>query len=329
MLFRSKAGDKPVRVKVNSFGGDVNEALAISRLFEERGNVTVEFCGFNASAATWMAFGAAHIEIREDSFWLAHKSLVFLDIYGTMNADQIEDKIKELQSEKKSNDAIDLMIASKYANRSGKSIKEVFELMSEEKWISAAEALEWGFVDKVIPAKNKNVITNQLIDNIIAAGLPRPVANESPEEDEKPMTLSAFKSFFNGLMRKDNSKTEVIIMNKTFTFVNSILKEEGVKENNGTISLTVDQLKLINDALEQSSKDKEQSDRQIKDITDKIDALSPTLKDKTDISDKIGMVKDIIDKIPAENVVTSSGNNDGKTDFSDIAVDPVNSFMEA
>ena len=118
-------------------------------------------------------------------------------------------------------------------------------------------------------------------------------------------------------------------MNKTFTFVNSILKEEGVKENNGTISLTVDQLKLINDALEQSSKDKEQSDRQIKDITDKIDALSPTLKDKTDISDKIGMVKDIIDKIPAENVVTSSGNNDGKTDFSDIAVDPVNSFMEA
>ena len=141
--FIDNAGDKPVRVKVNSFGGDVNEALAISRLFEERGNITVEFCGFNASAATWMAFGAAHIEMREDAFWLAHKCLVFLDIYGTLNADQIEDKIKELQSEKKSNDAIDLMIASKYANRSGKSIKEVFELMSEEKWISAADALEW------------------------------------------------------------------------------------------------------------------------------------------------------------------------------------------
>ena len=35
-----------VRLKVNSFGGSVNEAIAISKLLEDHGNVTVEFIGF-------------------------------------------------------------------------------------------------------------------------------------------------------------------------------------------------------------------------------------------------------------------------------------------
>ena len=50
--FLDKAKGQPVRLKVSSYGGDVAEAVAMSALMAEHGNVTVEFISFNASAAT-------------------------------------------------------------------------------------------------------------------------------------------------------------------------------------------------------------------------------------------------------------------------------------
>ena len=117
--FLDKAKGQPVRLKVSSYGGDVAEAVAMSALMAEHGNVTVEFISFNASAATVLAFGAKSIEMHEDGMWLAHKCSLGVDIWGQLNADQLEDTIKELQNKKKSAEAIDLMIAQKYINRSG------------------------------------------------------------------------------------------------------------------------------------------------------------------------------------------------------------------
>ena len=107
--FLDKAKGQPVRLKVSSPGGDVAEAVAMSSLMSEHGNVTVEFISFNASAATILAFGAKSIEMHEDGMWLAHKCSLGIDIWGHLNADQIEDVIKELQNKKKSAEAIDLM----------------------------------------------------------------------------------------------------------------------------------------------------------------------------------------------------------------------------
>lgn len=47
--FLDKAKGQPVRLKVSSPGGDVAEAVAMSSLMSEHGNVTVEFISFNAS----------------------------------------------------------------------------------------------------------------------------------------------------------------------------------------------------------------------------------------------------------------------------------------
>ena len=68
MLNKSK--DKKVVCKINSPGGSVDQAIAISKLFEEHGNVTVEFIGFCASCVTFMAFGAKEIVASDDTFWL-------------------------------------------------------------------------------------------------------------------------------------------------------------------------------------------------------------------------------------------------------------------
>ena len=149
--YLDQAGKNPVRLRVTSFGGNVNEAIAISKLLEEHGDVTVEFIGFNASAVTWMAFGAKRIVAYEDTLWLAHKSSVAVSFYGAFNADSIEEKIKELQNKKQMAEALDLIIAKKYADYTGKTIEEIFGLMGESKWLTAQEAKDWGFVNEVLP----------------------------------------------------------------------------------------------------------------------------------------------------------------------------------
>ena len=80
-------------------------------------------------AVTWMAFGAKTREMHEDSLWLCHKSSIRVDIYRTMNSDQLADTIKQLENEKKNQDAIDLIIAKKYADMCAdkdKSLAAVF-----------------------------------------------------------------------------------------------------------------------------------------------------------------------------------------------------------
>jgi len=197
--FLDKAKGKPVRLKVTSYGGDVAEAVAISNLIAEHGDVTVEFIGFNASAATWMAFGAKRIEMHADGMWLAHKCSVSVDIYGALNADQLEDKIKELKSSKQSAEAIDLMIAKKYADRSGKPVKDILSLMNDSKWIAADEVKDWGFIDAIIPGINKRAkMTDDLTNCFTAMGLPLPVIEDKQPEEPTMVEqiLSGIKDFF-------------------------------------------------------------------------------------------------------------------------------------
>ena len=109
--------DMPVLCVVNSLGGNVNEGLAISKLFEQHGDVVVRFIGCCASAATWMAFGAKEIEIAEDAFLMVHNCSNLISIYKSMKIEDIESTIKELESVKKSQEAFNLTVAKKYAAR--------------------------------------------------------------------------------------------------------------------------------------------------------------------------------------------------------------------
>lgn len=235
--FLDKAKGQPVRLKVSSYGGDVAEAVAMSALMAEHGNVTVEFISFNASAATILAFGAKSIEMHEDGMWLAHKCSLGVDIWGQLNADQLEDTIKELQNKKKSAEAIDLMIAQKYINRSGKSLKEIITLMEEERWMPAAEAKEWGFIDKIIPGTHKKPqVTNEMTDCFTALGLPLPAigSEEKPEPEGRDKNLvsqiiDGIKGLFPAGNKTDISNSNTV-MRKEFTFINQILNSEGIEE---------------------------------------------------------------------------------------------------
>lgn len=344
--FLDKAKDQPVRLKVSSPGGDVAEAVAMSSLMAEHGNVTVEFISFNASAATILAFGAKSIEMHEDGMWLAHKCSLGIDIWGHLNADQIEDVIKELQNKKKSAEAIDLMIAQKYINRSGKTLKEIITLMEEERWMPATEAKEWGFIDKVIPGTHKKPqVTNEITDCFTALGLPLPViaSEEKPESGDKNLVsqiINGIKGVLSTGNKTDISNSNTVIsMRKEFTFVNQILNCEGVEEKDGKILLTVESLKAINDAIktandaktkaehdfETANTAKETAENSLAAVVNDLDSLSDSVKNAADNKAKVQVIRNIVGKIPGTGTAShQEANEDNK--FADIATDPINSF---
>ena len=340
--FLNKNKGNAVRLKVNSFGGSVNEAIAISKLLEDHGNVTVEFIGFCASAVTWMAFGAKTREMHEDSLWLCHKSSIRVDIYRTMNSDQLADTIKQLENEKKNQDAIDLIIAKKYVDMCAdkdKSLADVFDLMKQERWLSADEVKEWGFIDNIIPGINKitDEYRNLLIENCAALNFPlpaiidkqdEPLANDEVSESLVNRIVNSIKAIFKPIEKSTEDNNPInnsTIMNKTFVMVNALLGVEGLAENNGKVELTIDQLQKICNALKEADDNKQSVTK----ATEALDAISPNIKGITGLENKIQAVAVVLNMVPKG---VPAGNalpkEDKAEDFSETAKDPVNEFVK-
>lgn len=326
--YLDQAGKNPVRLRVTSFGGNVNEAIAISKLLEEHGDVTVEFIGFNASAVTWMAFGAKRIVAYEDTLWLAHKSSVAVSFYGAFNADGIEEKIKELQNKKQMAEALDLIIAKKYADYTGKTIEEIFGLMGESKWLTAQEAKDWGFVNEVLPGKmNKN--SSAATNLFEAMGLP-PVPEVKTDNTKEDTLVNRIVDGIKGIFKNDDTNHDKIIntvMNKEFLSVNKVLNIEGFEVADNKVTLTVEQMKIINTALTNAGQEIDQADNKYNGLLAKIDGLSDVVKNAADEDAKIEAIRDIVNKIPASVVNDNNGGNGNRT-FNDVAVDPINRFDE-
>lgn len=339
--FLNKNKENAVRIKINSFGGSVNEAIAISKLLENHGNVTVEFIGFCASAVTWMAFCAKTREMHEDSLWLCHKASIRVDIYRTMNADQLADTIKQLQNEKKNQDAIDLIIAKKYVDMCAdkdKTLSDVFDLMKQERWLTADEVKEWGFIDNIIPGINKvtDEYRNLLVENSAVLEFPLPTIDnktEDPVIDNQTGSglvdriVSSIKAIFTPMPKdpENNNPNTNSIMNKNFVMVNALLGVEGLTENNGKVELTTDQLQTICNALKEADSNKQTVTK----ATEALDAISPNIKNIAGLENKVQAVAVVVNMVPkgvpAGNALPKEDKVD---DFSETAKDPVNEYVK-
>lgn len=176
---------KHVDILIDSFGGSLPEGLSICGAFRDHGDVTVHFRGMNASAATLASMGAKRILIAPESMYLIHKvSMGFFD-WASRNSDQLDEFIKALQSTKDDLDTMDRSIAELYASRCNKPVKDLLSLMKAEKWITAADAREWGFVDDITESsaqtEAKPTITRAQAMAFESLGLPLPPVAVEPE----------------------------------------------------------------------------------------------------------------------------------------------------
>ena len=332
--YLNQAGDKPVRMRLSSYGGEVHEALLCADAIRKNGNVTIEIVGKCASSATFMAFAAKSIEIHDDAFFLVHNSAQWVEVYGRLTKEEIQEKIQELENAKKSSEATDMVITQKYVDRSGKSVEKVTALMKENRWMTASEALEWGFVDLVIENKCKKKPTTNQIQTMMAMGLPEfPNDNvEKTASTDEDSFLFKICNHISEMMKSvrskstdvENSTNKNTVMRTEENTLCQILNVSGFEENQGTVSLTVEQLKLIENNLNQSQTDIQTITGERDRYSSVLDSLDSEIKKADTPEKKIDAFNAFVARIPVNGVVLKHKYGEGETDYSGVAVDPIN-----
>lgn len=132
--------DSDVEVNIASNGGDVFAASEIyTMLRQANANVTVNIQGLAASAASVIAMAGDTVKISPTAQIMIHQAAS--NMGG--NKDDLAHEIGVL-------DGIDKSIANAYEAKTGLPQAELLNMMSNETWISAQDAVDKGFADEVM-----------------------------------------------------------------------------------------------------------------------------------------------------------------------------------
>ena len=283
----AKNEGKQVNVLIDSLGGSLATGLSISAAFRNHGNVNVHFVGLNASAATIASLGAAHISIDAMSFFE----------WGSLNSDQFATLIADCEKIKANLDKLDLNCAQLYAARCKRKTEDLLALMKVGGWLTAKEALDWGFVDEITDFADEPApkLTGALASAMAHAGIPIPniPVAETEKEGAFARFIAALTALFSAKAERQpdfNAHTNPITtaMIKTYTFLSAILADKPLAVKDGTASVTVAQLDAIEDALAEKDRLCNEQKQTIADLQAKL-AKTPAEPSKQVVEDsKLG-----------------------------------------
>lgn len=131
------ANGDDIEVRLNSPGGDVFEGITIYNMLKSyAGNVKVIVDGLAASIASVIALGGDEIVMNEGSFFMIHNPWS-----GVMGESEDFRKQADIL------DSIRNQILGIYQNATGLGTDELIDMMNEETWLTAEEAIELGFAN--------------------------------------------------------------------------------------------------------------------------------------------------------------------------------------
>ena len=171
----AQAGDaKTLNVYINSPGGDVFEGRAIMAAISRfKGNTIAHIDSLCASAATGIALACNEVEMSEGALFMIHNAsgMAWGDKTAMRETANLLEKVEG-------------SIINDYQTKTGKSDKEIAAMMEAETWMTAQEALENGFIDRISTAKSTASNTWNLAAYAKApqALITPPIEPEAPEE---------------------------------------------------------------------------------------------------------------------------------------------------
>ena len=160
----SAAAGSDVDVYISSDGGDVWSGSEIySELRAYRGNVRLHITGLAASAASVIAC-AGKSDISPTASIMVHNASV-----GSVSGDyHVMDKTSDTLKK------VNQTIAAAYVEKSGMTEQQALELMDNETWLTAEEAVRYGLVDEIskggerLVASAATLLPQAVIDKITA-----------------------------------------------------------------------------------------------------------------------------------------------------------------
>lgn len=204
----NKNSNSEVHVLIDSLGGSLATALSIVAAFRNHGNVHVHYVGMNASAATIASLGAKHVSIDSSAMYLVHKCSMEFFQWASANSDKLNSIIKEAKQMKDDLEKMDANVAEMYAAKCKKKPEDLLALMKKGGWLTAKEALEWGFVDEITEYEDDEapIITDLVAADMSAAGIPVPagISKEQTSNNVMARFIEALTNFFKS---NQNSKS--------------------------------------------------------------------------------------------------------------------------
>jgi ATP-dependent Clp endopeptidase proteolytic subunit ClpP len=130
-----------VNVRINSEGGDVSHAIAIYNALNELPNVMIHIDGLAASSASFVAMAGNKTLMAGNAILMIHRPWTGAvgDSDAMRQTGEILDKFQPI-------------LTAAYSKKTGIANDKINEMLAAETWLTAAEALELGFVDEVIEA---------------------------------------------------------------------------------------------------------------------------------------------------------------------------------
>lgn len=206
----NKNSKSEVHVLIDSLGGSLATALSIVAAFRNHGNVHVHYVGMNASAATIASLGAKHVSIDSSAMYLVHKCSMEFFQWASANSDKLNSIIKEAKQMKDDLEKMDANVAEMYAAKCKKKPEDLLTLMKKGGWLTAKEALEWGFVDEITEYEDDEapIITDLVAADMSAAGIPVPTGI-SKEQTSNNVMSRFIESLTNFFKSNQNSKSQM------------------------------------------------------------------------------------------------------------------------
>jgi ATP-dependent Clp protease protease subunit len=237
---------RDIALHINSVGGEVFEGMAMHSIIKNRKGKTVAYIeGIAASIATVIALAADEVVMTENSLFMIHNA------WGSSQGDA-----KEMMKQARVLEKISNEIAEIYVKKTGKSYDMIMDLMSNETWMTAEEAFEYGFIDRIsdaikVAAKAdvsiyKNM-TNEKVNKILNSN----IKNSKMTEDLKNWFNSKIDEIVTKVKGDNNSETAVSDVEITIADKEEVMNkltdfEAKLSEANETISNLTEEAASLN-----------------------------------------------------------------------------------
>ena len=150
-------GNTNLKVRINSYGGEVAQGLAIYNLLKDyKGTVTTVCDGFACSAASIIFMAGTNRAMPKSSLLMIHNAWS----WASGNANELRKIAEDL--EKITQPSIEI-----YKTVSNLDEETIKRMMDEETWITAEEALEYGFATVIVEDNPKQSLKDDILSKLV------------------------------------------------------------------------------------------------------------------------------------------------------------------